>query len=512
MKQIEKYNFFELSISGPIPTGSCIKVDFTATFSKDDKKVKVKGFYNGEGEYLVRFMPDEEGIWHYELSLKALEEINESGDFECVRETGNNHGAVVVSGLHFQYADGSKYIPIGTTMYAWIHQPQELIEKTIDSLSKSPFNKVRMCLFPKSYTYNNNEPELFPFEKNEEGKWDVNKPNFKFWRHLEQQLEALLDLGIEADLILFHPYDRWGFADLNREDNIIYLDYCVRRLSAFRNIWWSLANEYDVVFQKDLEDWEAFGEFISNEDCYHHLISNHNMIKIYDASKPWITHCSIQTNLYERTRFLRDEYKKPIVIDECKYEGNIESNWGNISAFEMVHRFWSVMLSGGYCTHGETFHRDDEVLWWAKGGELHGESAKRIAFLKDIMYGLDGELQLDELWFNPNETNSDEEQGAAQSNPLIKLFMSAEPLERYNFMTYLLSYSGKHDDKYFIKYFGKECCAYYDIILPEDAGEYEVDVVDIWEMTRVTVLGKAKGKTRVNLPGKEGIVVIATRI
>lgn len=517
MKQIEKYNIFEESVYGPKLTSSCVNVDFTATFSKGDKKIKVKGFYNGAGEYLVRFMPDEIGIWHYELSLKGSEEINKVGDFECIKETGNNHGPVIVNGMNFKYADGTRYIPIGTTIYAWIHQPKQLIEKTIDTLSKNPFNKVRMCVFPKGMIgmpYNNNEPELFPFEKDNQGEWDVNRPNFEFWKHFEEQLKALLNLGIEADLILFHPYDRWGFPKLSRKDNLIYIDYCVRRLAAFRNIWWSLANEYDMIFEKNEEDWAAFGEFISSEDQYHRLLSIHNWLYIYDALKPWITHCSIQTNLYEKTSVLRDKYKKPVVIDECRYEGDIEPQWGNISAFEMVHRFWAVMLLGGYCTHGETFHRDDEILWWSKGGELHGESAKRIAFLKEIMYGLEGDIEPEQLDvnLNPNVVNSPTENDEMENNPFKKAVMNLAPVDRFQLMVDMISYEGSNDEKYFIKYLGKQCRVFYDMMLPEDGAQYSIDVIDIWEMTRVTVISKAKGKTRVNLPGKEGIVILATRI
>lgn len=509
MKQIEKYNRFEIIISGPVPTGSNVKVDLISTFSKDDKKVIIKGFYNGNGQYLVRFMPEETGIWHYELRLKGSEEINESGDFECIRESGNNHGPVIAHGMQFRYADGTRYTPFGTTIYAWIHQPKQLIEKTIKTLQKSPFNKVRMCVFPKSMVYNNNEPDLFPFEKNEEDKWDINLPNFEYWNHLEHQLNELQRLGIEADLILFHPYDRWGFSKLSREEDLTYLDYCVRRLAAFRNIWWSLANEYDMVFNKNAEDWEAFGEFVSSQDPYHHLLSVHNWLRIYDASKSWITHCSVQTNLFERTKIIGDQYNKPVMIDECKYEGNIEPQWGNISAFEMVHRFWAVMLLGGYATHGETFHQDDEVLWWAKGGELHGESAKRIAFLKDIMNGLGGEIQPYEArtGIDPNNTSTE----AASDNPFVKAILSLDPSEMDLLRMGSMSYSGRYEDKYIIQYLGRECRAFFDIILPEDGAEYSIDVVDIWEMSRITVNANAKGKTRVELPGKEGIAVIAIR-
>ena len=73
-------------------------------------------------------------------------------------------------------------------------------------------------------------------------------------------------------------------------------------------------------------------------------------------------------------------------MDECCYEGNIERGWGNISAQEMVHRFWlGTVIGGGYVGHGETYLHPEDILWWAKGGELHGESPARIAFLRAIL-------------------------------------------------------------------------------------------------------------------------------
>lgn len=48
----------------------------------------------------------------------------------------------------------------------------------------------------------------------------------------------------------------------------------------------------------------------------------------------------------------------------------IQHEWGKISGFEMVSRFWKVMTKSGYVTHGETYCAEDEVLWWTKGGRL----------------------------------------------------------------------------------------------------------------------------------------------
>ena len=57
------------------------------------------------------------------------------------------------------------YYPFGTTVYALAHQEESIIEETLDTLKNSPFNKVRMCVFPKHCQYNNNEPRFYPFEK-----------------------------------------------------------------------------------------------------------------------------------------------------------------------------------------------------------------------------------------------------------------------------------------------------------------------------------------------------------
>ena len=78
------------------------------------------------------------------------------------------------------------------------------------------------------------------------------------------------------------------------------------------------------------------------------------------------------------------KYQKPVVWDEIVYEGNIDQSWGNISGQELVRRFWEATLRGGCAGHGETFVHPQDILWWAHGGVLHGESEPRIAFLKKI--------------------------------------------------------------------------------------------------------------------------------
>jgi hypothetical protein len=74
---------------------------------------------------------------------------------------------------------------------------------------------------------------------------------------------------------------------------------------------------------------------------------------------PWITHASIQNGAAvidpNAAVMYRDAFRKPIVYDEVKYEGDVPRRWGNLSAEEMVFRFWNATVAGSYATHGETY-------------------------------------------------------------------------------------------------------------------------------------------------------------
>jgi catechol 2,3-dioxygenase-like lactoylglutathione lyase family enzyme len=146
--------------------------------------------------------------------------------------------------------------------------------------------------------------------------------------------------GIPVELILFHPYGEghWGFDRMKDEEDDFYLRYLIARLSAFRNIWWSLGNEYDLMDGKTTEDWDRFFQILQSEDPYGHPRSVHNWRTWYDYTKPWVTHLSLQASP-GKVREWREKYKKPVIIDEFGYEGNIRYSWGDPTAEECTRRF-----------------------------------------------------------------------------------------------------------------------------------------------------------------------------
>ena len=59
---------FELSFEGPSGGNPFRDVTLRATFTQGERTVRVAGFYDGDGRYLVRFLPDTQGQWRYQTS------------------------------------------------------------------------------------------------------------------------------------------------------------------------------------------------------------------------------------------------------------------------------------------------------------------------------------------------------------------------------------------------------------------------------------------------------------
>jgi len=316
--EVEQWGVWETSLDGPRDGNPYLDVQLAAAFSQGDRRIVVPGFYDGDGVYKVRFSPPVQGQWRYETRSNRPELSGKIGSFTAGSPTADNCGPIgVFKTFYLRYADGTPYHQFGTTCYAWIHQTERLQQQTLKTLAASPFNKIRFCIFPKSYAYNQNEPALFAFQKKDDETFDFECPDPAFWRHLEQRILDLQRLGIEADLILWHPYDRWGFADMSDSQDDRYLRYCIARLSAYRNVWWSLANGFDFMTDrpkghrgnKQMEDWDRFFQILQNEYPYQRMQSIHNSRVWYDHNKAWVTHASLQTSEMAGGARFREKYQ-----------------------------------------------------------------------------------------------------------------------------------------------------------------------------------------------------------
>jgi hypothetical protein len=235
--------------------------------------------------------------------------------------------------------------------------------------------------------------------------------------------------------------------------------------------------------KKTLNDWNHYIKLFAENDKFHHLIGIHNGVKFFDNANPLITHACIQNEDTYRAKELRTRYKKPVVFDECRYEGNIPWSWGNLTAQSLVEKFWRGITNGGYVGHGETYvtenpvklpNESSDILWWSKGGILRGKSPERIKFLRKIL------------------------ESAPLHLKLIPLF------------TWMPFSCIGIEHEYYLGYLNDAQPRSIVIDLLEDS-HYSVDIIDTWNMTITQVKKKYSGHSLIELPQKPYIAVRITR-
>lgn len=426
------------------------------------------GFYDGDGIYRIRFMPHAEGLWSFVTSSNCVDLNGKKGQFTVDAASGSKHGPVrVVDQYHFVYTDGKRFFPVGTTLYCW---QMERYDETLKTLENSSINKVRFMPFPHS---GNKFPPYNPW-KGSVNNWDFDRPNPEFWRFMENAVKDLGERGIQADFIFFHPYESggrqtWGLGPelMTASQRENYLKYAVSRLSAFRNVWWSMANEYDLI-SKDTSYWEPLAAVVAESDPYGHMHSIHSLPGNHYLGwgNSWVTHVSIQSPDVHNISVWREQYKKPIIDDEYQYEGNWGS-WGSLTPEEATRRFWISTIEGGYATHGESF-KPYGFFW--KGGTPQKQSFERVSWLSK------------ELFNN-------------QDKPLPGGW---EPVED--------STSAQVGEDYYLYYYGNSETSEKTYNLPE-GNEYQVDVLDTWNMTVNEMKGTYSGTFTINWPSSKYVAI-----
>jgi hypothetical protein len=465
---VEQWGLFEAALTGPADGNPFMDVELAADFTDGERTIPVTGFYDGDGTYRVRFMPDRAGAWRYVTRSNRPELAGHRGAFTAMSPGPGNHGPVrVAHTFHFAYADGTPFKQVGTTCYTWTHRTDALEEQTLHTLAASPFNKLRMAVLPQDHGIKFMPPPRFPFAGSPPRAWDTTRFNPDFFRHLEQRIGRLRDLGIECDLILFHPYGKtWDFHGLDATTDDRYVRYVVARLAAYRNIWWSLANEYDFIRSKTEADWDRLFQVVQASDPYGHLRSIHNGNRLYNHTHPWVTHVSLQNGPAvedpARAELLREVYRKPLVFDEVRYEGDF-MRWASLSGRELVHRFWTGTVAGTYVGHSEFFLEANFVTWLGQGGVLKGESPPRLAFLRQVL----------------------EDSPPAGIGPIDRW-------ERADL--------GGQSGEYYLLYFGHATPTEWIFQLPRyrlaDGMEFRVEILDTWAMSITSVAGVFVVKTR----------------
>lgn len=427
---VQQWDLIELDVTGTDAV--------EATFTHADRWTVAEPVTVG-GRRLIRFAPEETGEWEYIVAGPDARPIA-TGSFECRTATGGD-APVRVRGTRFVHADGGAHHPLGTTALWWHEQDAEARAGTLAALARSPFTGVRMSV-------------LAPGASDWPGPDELDR--------LESAVVALRETGFQAELVLF---DSAGLVP-GRPGWTAYLREVVARFAAYGNVWWCLALDADRA-DVDAWTWDEALRLVAEADHGRHPLTVHAGPR-FDFGRRAISHSSVRDDTQWEAIDPVRAHAKPALLD-VGTEGNLPTPTGGRTAEELVSAAWWALCRGGYFWHAEEFALHS---WSRYGGHLDGESAPRLAFLREVLANAPADLARD-----PAETK-----------------------------TFTLSQPGH----YYLQYHGLHRYSTHGYAVPDDA-KFTVELLDTWNMTTEQLPGTFSGEFQLDLPRRPYLAVRVQR-
>jgi Protein of unknown function (DUF4038)/Domain of unknown function (DUF5060) len=269
----------------PFDTG--ISGEFTGPHGA---RLRVPGFYDGDGVWKIRFAPPSPGTW----SLRTVSASPELNGKEAVVEAIANrnpriHGILRVDPehpFHFRFEDGTRYFLMGYEAdWLWgadmLDPSRKLMHRLIDQIAARGFNYVLVNVYAydtrwcpgKSNPWDFGPAPLYPWAGTN-SQPDHSRLNPAFFKIYDGMMQALLEKGVIAQ-VMFKVYNKgvnWPTRD--GPDEARYFRYVTARYEAYPNVVWDYSKEGwrepDNALKKRLIDLVRAG------DAYGHLMTLHD--------------------------------------------------------------------------------------------------------------------------------------------------------------------------------------------------------------------------------------------
>jgi len=389
---VERWDTLELTFKSTLPYQNPFQDAWLrASFRHaTEATITVDGFYDGEGTWKVRFMPTQQGRWHFSTQSDDDALKGHSGSIECVPpEKPYLRGPLVPDGFHFRHPDGEWRFLVSTRLSCHFASPA-VWKEVIAFLKEHGINRVLFMLpgvrGTSGMLYGSN------------GDLDsYNVPNF-------QKIDSFVDALRKADIIAspyFYYFDDKFQRQLTADQDESFLRYCMARFGAYANVMPVLANEVELKYSErrkphyDLRSHEwanRLGILLKELAVFGVPVSVHNPMETYEASSPgffallkdwpfaWTDFMLRQVQVgalgavdavaddvpepeygewnargYARhNQLLIDlrRYAIPVINEEPGYELGGKKSWDGLASEAFLATAWTATVAGAYVMWG----------------------------------------------------------------------------------------------------------------------------------------------------------------
>lgn len=331
---------------------------FSGASADASRSVRVPLFYDGDGTYRLRFFPEIPGSWRYALAptYGLTLDGDTEGEFECVPSVARGPLRRAEEPHHFQYANGERAFILGNTAYNLVASYQRSPEEArqfVAYYAARGFNWFRFFL--QQVTWDSHGFVVWPWGGTPEAP-DYATFNLALFHAAEDVIRLLGEHDATASVILLHPSD----PVFRGQPNLLpifqrFVRYATARLSAFSNVVWNIANEWQRELVLSAAEVEALGRTLEEADPYRRLTSVHHHGRFEFPRSPWVDMASMQHRglpaEINRVALLNRQFGKPVLNEEYGYE---RDNLGPPNDPVNVRRdTWALTMAGAYASYGD---------------------------------------------------------------------------------------------------------------------------------------------------------------
>ena len=153
---IEQWGLFELTLPGPSAGNPFTEVHLQGRFEGPGRAFTAEGFYDGDGTYRLRFMPDAQGDWCYTTASNVPGLDGISGGFTCVApKRGQSRPGACAQHLPLRLRRRhARTIPSARPATPGPTSGEELEQQTLAHAGAGALQQAAHVRLPQGYTYN----------------------------------------------------------------------------------------------------------------------------------------------------------------------------------------------------------------------------------------------------------------------------------------------------------------------------------------------------------------------
>ncbi|MEQ8768499.1 MAG: DUF5060 domain-containing protein [Planctomycetota bacterium] len=346
-------------------------VSVQATFQgPGGRSLTIPGFHDGGDRWIVRFSPTVTGSWSYATSSSDTSNSGLHGQSGTVTGTANTNPLVRGSvhrdpdhPHHFIHDDGSPFFFFGFEVdWLWAmdmgNPSLPTMRPLIDQVADHGFNLFTINVYAHDTSWSPGRqnqwdygpPAQYAFGGSNDAP-DHSRMNPAFFRHFDAMMDALLERGVQAHLMIkvYNKLVNWPARESAEDD--MFWKYVVARYQAYSNVIWDTAKEsYNVQASYSL----GRIALIRANDAYGRLITVHDPGNEVSDDAGDFKSDQVHYTHYGNALWNYDTYDRPFVNIEYGYERGVEDlpTYGVKQSWqENLFRTWLVTMGGGYTNY-----------------------------------------------------------------------------------------------------------------------------------------------------------------